>query len=293
MQATTISPSAYAVLKHGGLPVATTAILADKLGASVDQLNLNYERNVSRYKEGKHFFLLKGGKLTEFKKECKILYPSNRYLQISSKARSLYLWTERGAYNHTKSLGTDEAWDAYERLVDDYYRLQEAVQVVGSVIANPNLTRREILQMALAAEEMLEAANAKIALDAPKVALAEAITESEALVTVRDLAALLAQSGAAVGERTFYEWLVENKYLEKRSRFSQSRQKVVSCGYWPSEKARALDLFKLIQRTINQGEDEFATFTTKVTGEGEQYFLVSKIDEIKDWAQARKQKKTA
>ncbi|MGE7841394.1 ORF6C domain-containing protein [Lysinibacillus sp. NPDC093712] len=39
----------------------------------------------------------------------------------------LYLWTEKGAWLHAKSLNTDEAWDAYEILVDEYYTVKENV----------------------------------------------------------------------------------------------------------------------------------------------------------------------
>jgi hypothetical protein len=34
----------------------------------------------------------------------------------------LYLWTEKGCFNHVKSLGTEEAWEAYQLLVDTYFR---------------------------------------------------------------------------------------------------------------------------------------------------------------------------
>ncbi|MCY9681644.1 ORF6N domain-containing protein, partial [Paenibacillus larvae] len=37
----------------------------------------------------------------------------------------LYLWTEKGAWMHAKSLNTDRAWEAYEMLVDEYYRIKD------------------------------------------------------------------------------------------------------------------------------------------------------------------------
>jgi len=44
----------------------------------------------------------------------------------------LYLWTEKGAWLHAKSLNTDQAWDAYEALVDDYYRIKSQVPKLSS-----------------------------------------------------------------------------------------------------------------------------------------------------------------
>ncbi|EPT6592756.1 phage antirepressor Ant, partial [Escherichia coli] len=49
------------------------------------------------------------------------LQPSLRGLQISPKARSLILWTERGAARHAKMLETDQAWDVFEKLEDCYF----------------------------------------------------------------------------------------------------------------------------------------------------------------------------
>ncbi|EGA8634781.1 hypothetical protein ABRM53_005331 [Escherichia coli] len=40
---------------------------------------------------------------------------------MSPKARSLILWTERGAARHAKMLETDQAWDVFEKLEDCYF----------------------------------------------------------------------------------------------------------------------------------------------------------------------------
>ena len=53
--------------------------------------------------------------------ESQNLQPSLRGLQISPKARSLILWTERGAARHAKMLETDQAWEVFEKLEDCYF----------------------------------------------------------------------------------------------------------------------------------------------------------------------------
>lgn len=116
-------------LTHKGLVVATTALVAEKLGATPDQITDNFNGNKARYQEGIHYFLLKGDDLKQFN-----LQAENFRVQISSMTRQLYLWTEKGAFNHVKSLGTDEAWDAYQVLVDTYFRAKE----IASRIQMPN-----------------------------------------------------------------------------------------------------------------------------------------------------------
>lgn len=40
-------------------------------------------------------------------------------------AKMIYLWTEKGALLHAKSLNTDKAWEVYDYLVDFYFRTKE------------------------------------------------------------------------------------------------------------------------------------------------------------------------
>lgn len=102
--------------KHNGHRVLTTSQLAEAYGTTSDKISYNFNYNERRYQKGKHFFLLVGEDLKTFKE-------ANREFQGS--INKLYLWTEKGAWLHAKSLNTDEAWEAYETLVDDYYRVKD------------------------------------------------------------------------------------------------------------------------------------------------------------------------
>lgn len=106
------------VINHNGQRVLTTAQLAESYGTDNKRIANNFNENKRRYKQGKHFFLLEGEDLKRFKSESRIS-------GIALNINKLYLWTEKGAWMHAKSLNTDEAWDAYEMLVDDYYRVKE------------------------------------------------------------------------------------------------------------------------------------------------------------------------
>lgn len=98
--------------------VLTTGQLAESYGATTDKISYNFNYNKKRYKEGKHYFSLTG--------KAKRDFIDHHEIQDGSKnAQVLYLWTEKGAWLHAKSLNTDQAWDAYEMLVDDYYTIKE------------------------------------------------------------------------------------------------------------------------------------------------------------------------
>ena len=122
------------VTEHNGQRVLTTAQLAESYGTDSDRISKNFHENKGRYKEGKHYFKLEGESLLHFRN-------SEPQISISNKTRSLMLWTEKGAWMHAKSLNTDEAWDAYEMLVDDYYRVK--------AIQSAPQTQLEILQGAI------------------------------------------------------------------------------------------------------------------------------------------------
>lgn len=105
------------IIKQNGQRVLTTAQLAESYGTNNDVVTKNFNRNKERYQEVKHFFLLEGEDLKTFR--------ANGQIDLSPNINKLYLWTEKGAWLHAKSLNTDQAWDAYEMLVDEYYKVVE------------------------------------------------------------------------------------------------------------------------------------------------------------------------
>lgn len=103
---------------YNGQPVCTTEQLAEAYGADRMKLVKNFNNNKSRYQEGKHYILLRDEELRNVKSNI-------QNLDIASNVNQLYLWTERGALLHAKSLNTDKAWEVYERLVDFYFNVKE------------------------------------------------------------------------------------------------------------------------------------------------------------------------
>ncbi|NFH74166.1 ORF6N domain-containing protein [Clostridium botulinum] len=112
--------------------IMTTKILAEQFGTEDKIISQNFNRNYERFIEGKHYFKLEGEKLKTFK----------GYLQNEESLKFvsiLYLWTDRGAARHAKILDTDEAWDVYEELEENYFNLNKSVQVLDTSELSPEL----------------------------------------------------------------------------------------------------------------------------------------------------------
>lgn len=118
------------VINHLNQRVLTTAQLAESFGADTKQINNNFGRNKNRYSEGKHYFELRGNELELFK-------ASHQIDDNLKFAPVVHLWTEKGAWMHAKSLNTDEAWEAYEMLVDDYYSVKS--HQIDTALLSPEL----------------------------------------------------------------------------------------------------------------------------------------------------------
>ncbi|EJX4925535.1 ORF6N domain-containing protein [Salmonella enterica] len=131
------------LIEYRGQRVVTTEQLAAGYGATEKMLTNNFSRNESRFVEGKHYFKVEGEELQEIKNR-----PSLRGL-VGKNARSLILWTERGAANHAKMLETDQAWNYFNDLTEFYFSYRE----VTALPSPSELSRLEILKMAIESEE--------------------------------------------------------------------------------------------------------------------------------------------
>lgn len=98
--------------------IMTTKVLAEQFGTNEQNISKNFTRNQSRFIEGKHYFKLEGQELKDFKGYV-LNDESLKYVSV------LYLWTDRGASRHAKILDTDEAWEVYEELEENYFNPKE------------------------------------------------------------------------------------------------------------------------------------------------------------------------
>ena len=134
-------------IEQNGQRVLTTKTLAEMYGTSTQRISHNFSQNKKRYVEGRHFYYLTGESLKKFA-------VSN--LDTANKGGKLYLWTERGALLHAKSLNTDKAWEVYDFLVEHYFRAvtmedvmdMAADQMLEDIKAhNKNSNRKQVAEL--------------------------------------------------------------------------------------------------------------------------------------------------
>lgn len=111
------------VLERENQRVMTTAVLAEEYETTTEIITKNFNRNKERYIIGKHYYCLEGEQLRDFRATGQIDF-------LPMNVAKLYLWTQKGALLHAKSLGTDRAWEVYDELVESYFRKQPKQTVI-------------------------------------------------------------------------------------------------------------------------------------------------------------------
>lgn len=138
---------------YAGSPVITTGIMASLYDTDEANIKMNFSRNAERFVEGKHYFKLEGVDLKEFKNKVTKSYSvESQGCIVGKRARSLTLWTERGAARHAKMLDTDQAWDVFEALEDFYFCKKEEAE------KKPNFrqsTAKELIPLRQTAERLI------------------------------------------------------------------------------------------------------------------------------------------
>ena len=160
------------ITEYRDIRVLTTQQIADAYGTNTDVISRNFSNNKERYTEGKHYICLLGDELREAKANGKIY-------GLPQNANKFYLWTEKGAFLHAKSLNTDKAWEVYDHLVDTYFNrkkpltLNEQIQIlaqgnieleqkIDSVDNDLQEFKREMPLLAIECQQITEAKNKKV-----------------------------------------------------------------------------------------------------------------------------------
>lgn len=113
-----------------GIRVLTTKQIAKEYGTNESAIRTNFSRNRTKFVERKHYIALTGDELRKFKDDitrCNAVKGNDitHCNAVGIRTNLLYLWTEKGALLHAKSLNTDKAWQVYDYLVDFYFRVKE------------------------------------------------------------------------------------------------------------------------------------------------------------------------
>lgn len=209
------------VVETNNQRVLTTAQIAEQYGTTADRISKNFSANKVRYTEGKHYYCLTGDDLKAFKDDF-----LNSEL-VKPNASSLYLWTEKGALLHAKSLNTDQAWQAYEVLVDTYFSVREQAAMDSYMIADPvkraerwieEQREKQQLETTVAVQEQ------QIAELQPKASYYDVVLNCKDLLSITSIAKDYGKSGVwlnrylhqnGVQYKQGQNWLLYQKYAEK------------------------------------------------------------------------------
>jgi hypothetical protein len=116
--------------------IMITEQLAEVYGTDTNNIKNNFNNHRNNFQEGKHYYLLQGKELKEFKSQV-----NNIDQPIINKfASQLYLWTERGANRHCKILDTDKAWKQFDNLEETYFKVKK----IKELNENSNRNNEEI-----------------------------------------------------------------------------------------------------------------------------------------------------
>ena len=121
------------ITEFNKIRVLTTQQIAEAYGTDSKVISYNFNHNKERYVEGKHYIRLEGDDLKAFRE----------IHDLPSNLNKLYLWTEKGAFLHAKSLNTDEAWAVYENLVDTYFNSKKPLTALEQL----QLTQQAVLEV--------------------------------------------------------------------------------------------------------------------------------------------------
>lgn len=121
------------ITEFNKIRVLTTQQIAEAYGTDSKVISYNFNHNKERYVEGKHYIRLEGDELKAFRE----------IHDLPSNLNKLYLWTEKGAFLHAKSLNTEEAWAVYENLVDTYFNRKKPLTALEQL----QLTQQAVLEV--------------------------------------------------------------------------------------------------------------------------------------------------
>ena len=135
----------------------------------------------------------------------------------------------------------------------------------GYMVAKQDETPEQIMARAvLVAQDTIERQKREIAELKPKALFADAVAASDGTCLIGELAKMLKQNGANIGQNRLFSWLRENGYLGK----SGSNRNV------PTQRSMEQGLFRIKETAVTHSDGHVTiNRTPKVTGKGQRYFI--------------------
>lgn len=193
--------------------VITTEQLADVYECDPNNIKKNFSNNQDKFAEGVHYFKVEGEPLRKLRVNISDL-------QISPMARSLMLWTRRGASRHCKMIGTEKAWEMFDDLEESYFKQKPNIFQLPQNFA-------EALRLAADQAEQIEFQKKELAEAKPKVEFFDAVAGSNDAIEIGSVAKVLGIKG--MGRNNLFAFLRDKKILMNNN---QPYQTYVDRGYF-------------------------------------------------------------
>lgn len=170
---------------------------------------------------------------------------------VSGGQQTEYFLTLDAAKHFAMLERNERGFEARQYFIDCEKQLQAVPQIPQ--------TLSEALRLAADLADEKAALLAEQQRNAPKVAFAEAVSNANDTILIRDLAKVLKQNGIDMGEKRLFAWLRANGYLTLQN--------------MPMQRAMDMGLFWVSESVIALPDGDRVRLTTRVTGKGQMYFL--------------------
>ena len=210
------------VIENNGQRVLTTVQIAELYGTDSKVISNNFNRNKERYTEGKHYYCLTG--------DAKRGFVNRHQIEDGSKASNFYLWAEKGALLHAKSLNTDKAWEVYDYLVENYFEVKDqrltGMKLIATAVVEAQALLKEKDNKICMLETSIAVKDQQISELKPKASYYDVVLNCPDLLSTTKIAKDYGKSAV---------WL--NSYLhDKKIQYKQGGvwllyQNYAQCGY--------------------------------------------------------------
>lgn len=217
------------VLTNNNERVLTTKQLAEVYETKEVRIQQALQRNESRFIEGKHYYLLKGDVLKDFK--ANYLNDSNL---INKFSPSLILWTKKGANRMCKILDTDKAWEQFEVLEETYFDVKELIEPDSYMIDDPVARAKKWIKEEEERQRLaLENEQIKEERDTLETIINRLTKGCKGAMKVREAAKRLSNEGYIIGQNELYNKMRDWKMIITRINPKSGQR----CGTEPFQSA--------------------------------------------------------
>lgn len=186
--------------------------------------------------------------------------------QDISKAKEIFVMSERGYSKIIKAMDDDTSWDVMDKFIDEYFTMREVINSDESkkanlllliykggqegVLASKELSNMEVKE---ATAPLLQ----KIEEDKPYTDFAKHVTESSDSVDVGEFSKIVKNENIDIGRNRLFSWLREQKYLMSNN---TPYQKYINNGYFDVIETHKDTAYgpKIFSKTLIKGKGQVA-----------------------------------